>query len=183
MRRFLGGMVILAAAVSPLGAQVTSGPTVGDPVAPLKVHAVVGPVTDKEVDYTAERQDKPTLYLFIAKDKWDRPIARFLKELDQNAPKDSDDVLLVVVWLTDTPDNTKNYLPVAQQALQLQHAALTYFHGDDFSPQDWGINDMAHLTVVVGHKKKVTSVFGYLSVNETDVADVRKALRQAIGKE
>ena len=39
----------------------------------LKVFDATGPLKDKEVDYAAERKGKPTVYVFIQADKWDRP--------------------------------------------------------------------------------------------------------------
>ena len=50
---------------------------------PLKVFDATGSYKDQEVDYTAERKDQPTIYIFIQADRWDRPMARFLKKLDE----------------------------------------------------------------------------------------------------
>jgi hypothetical protein len=118
----------------------------------------------------------------VPRDKWDRPIARFIKQLDQQAGEVHKDVLLVGVWLTDNPESTREYLPLAQQSLKLDRTALTYFHGDDYSPADWVINDRAHLTVVIANRKKVASTMSYVSVNETDVPKVLRALQEAVGQ-
>jgi len=162
--------------------QLSSGPAVGSDVPALQVHAVTGPVTYTQVDYASQRGDQPTIYLFVPRDKWDRPIARFIKQLDQQAGEVHKDVLLVGVWLTDNPESTREYLPLAQQSLKLDRTALTYFHGDDYSPADWAINDRAHLTVVIANRKKVASTMSYVSVNETDVPKVLRALQEAVGQ-
>ena len=108
-----------------------------------------------------------------------RPLARFLKKLDEVVPKVGEDAAVVAVWLTDDPAKTKAYLPVAQDSLQLQVTALTCFTGDKEGPKGWGINADAHATAVVTARGKVAAVFGYRSVNETAVPEVRDALLKA----
>ena len=46
-------------------ADVDSGPEVGDKAPALKVLAVTGEHEGKEVDYAADRDDKPTIYVFV----------------------------------------------------------------------------------------------------------------------
>src|SRR6266849_10653574 len=94
---------------------VPSGPDQNKKVPPLKVFDATGANKDKEVDYAAERKEKPTIYIFIQADKWDRPMARFLRELDEALQKEDEDSSLVAVWLTDNPEKIKEYLPVAQR--------------------------------------------------------------------
>ena len=147
---------------------------------PLKVFDATGPNKGKEVDYAAERKQKPTIYIFIQAEKWDRPMARFLRELDGALQKQNEDSSVVAVWLTDNPDKTKEYLPVAQQSLQYQKTALTCFTGEKAGPKDWNINALAHLTAVVTTKGKVASTFGYRSINETDAPAVQNAYTKAL---
>jgi hypothetical protein len=161
--------------------EVVSGPEKGKAVPPLKVFAATGPHQDKDVDYAKERGAKATVFIFIPADKWSRPLARFLKKLDEAVPKVGEDAAVVAVWLTDDPAKAKAYLPVAQNSLQLQVTALTCFTGDKEGPKGWGINADAHATAVVTAKGKVAAVFGYRSVNETAVPAVRDALHKARG--
>jgi hypothetical protein len=159
--------------------EVSSGPDRGKKVPPLKVFVATGPNKDKEVDLAAERKEKPTIYLVIQADKWDRPMARFLRKLDQALQKANDDAALVAVWLTDNPQKTKDYLPVAQEALRLQKTILACFPGDKAGPEDWNTNGDASLTAVVATKGKVASTFGYRSINETDAAALQDASKKA----
>jgi hypothetical protein len=161
---------------------VDSGPEHGQKVSALKVFDATGNSRDKEVDYVAERKDKPTVYVFVQADKWDRPMARFLRKLDETVLKESQDVYVVAVWLTDDADKTKAYLPRAQQSLNLQNTALTCFMGEKAGPKDWGINADAHLTAVVAHKGRVAKRFGYRSINETDAPAVQEALKKALAE-
>jgi menaquinone-dependent protoporphyrinogen IX oxidase len=163
-------------------AQVASGPAAGDSVAPLKVFAVVGEIKDKEVDYAAERKDKPTIYVFIQADKFDRPMNRFLKILDAAVSERFAGTYIVAVWLTDDKEKTKDYLPRVQMSVQYQATALTYFPGASSGPADWHVNPDAHITVVVANNAKVTAAFGYQSVNETDAPAVEDVLKKAVGK-
>ncbi|HYT88115.1 MAG TPA: hypothetical protein VEL76_05300 [Gemmataceae bacterium] len=171
---------LLLLVVAPVWAQdVVSGPDKGGKVPALKVFDVTGPNQGKAVDYKTERKDRPTIYVFVQADKWDRPMARFLKELDKIVQKEGENISVVAVWLTEDVRKTKQYLPLAQQSLQFQQTALTCFEGEKTGPKDWNINTDAHATAVVANKGKVAAVFGYASLNETDAAAVQKALKKA----
>jgi hypothetical protein len=161
------------------GQAVSPGSNQDKKVPALKVFDATGPNKGKELDYTVERKDKPTVYAFVQADKWDRPMARFLRKLDEAVQKEGKDAFVVAVWLTDNPDKTKEYLPVAQQSLQFQATALACFTGEKAGLDGWGINADSHLTVVVVNNGKVAATFDYRSVNETDVPGVRDALKKA----
>jgi hypothetical protein len=177
--RRLAVLSFLLAASTSWAHDVTSGPEKGGVVPALPVFDATGPQKDKDVDYAAERGDKPTVYVFIQADQWDRPMARFLRDLDFFVQREGNDISVVGVWLTDDAAKTKEYLPRAQQSLQLQATALTCFTGEKAGPKGWNTNADAHATVVVANRGKVAATFGYRSVNETDVPAVRDALKEA----
>jgi hypothetical protein len=178
--RWLIAAAVLLSGVSARAQDVQSGPGKGEKVPELKVFAATGPLKDKEVDYAAERKDKPTVYVVIQADKWTRPMARFLKTLDKALKEDSEAAAVVGVWLTEDRDKTKEYLPRVQESIQLEATALTCFLGDKVGPKGWNINSDAHATVVVTNKGKVVETFGYNSINETDVRKVRQAFKKAL---
>jgi hypothetical protein len=169
----LCGFLVLAGT---LAAQVESGPGVNSKVEPLKVAVVTGDDAGKEIDLAARRKEKPAIYVFIQADRWDRPMARFLRTLDQDLNRDRKDVPVIAVWLTEDVDKSKEYLPKAQQSLQFAQTTLAVHPGDKSGPKGWGINADAHLTVVVAENGKVTASLGYNSINETAVPDVLKKL-------
>src|SRR4051812_3057440 len=177
--RSLSPTLVVLLAPAAWAQDVASGPEKGGKVPALKVFDATGPHAGKEIDYAAEREGKPTAYVFVQADRWDRPMARFLKGLDEAVRKESEDAAVVAVWLADDPDKAKGYLPVAQQSLQFQATALTCFTGGKAGPEGWGVNADAHLTAVVSGKGRVAAAFGYRSVNETDVPAVRDALKKA----
>jgi hypothetical protein len=181
MRIILATTVVLALTFT-ARSEVKSGPAAGDKVADLKVFVVTGESKDKEADLAAERKDKPTVYVFVQAEHWSRPMARFLKKLDERIGELSEESQVVAVWLTEKPDDSKEYLPKAQMSLQFKSTTLSVFTGEKAGPKDWGINLDAYLTAVVVNKGKVVASFGYMSVNDTDVPVVRDELKKALGK-
>jgi hypothetical protein len=173
--------VVLSALANPPPAQdVSSGPDKNAKVPALKVFDATGVNKDKDVDYAAERKDKPTIYLLVRADKFDRPMNRFMKGLDAEVKMESENAYIVAVWLTDDVDKAKERLPAVQQSVQYEHTALTIFTGGKDGPKDWNANSDAHLTVVLANKGKVAATFGYQSVNETDVKAVRAAFKKSL---
>src|SRR5215207_1745490 len=126
-----------------------SGPAADSGVAALKVLTATGDDAGKEVDYAAARKDKPTLYVFVDSTHWDRPIARFLRALDEELGKRKDDAHMIIVWLTDDVEKAKEYLPRAQESLKLANSTFT-IHGTTGGPADWAIN--ADVTAVAANK-------------------------------
>jgi hypothetical protein len=158
---------------------VVSGPTKGEKVPALKVFDATGEHKDKDIDYAAERKDKPTIYILVDREKFSRPINRFMKTLDGAIKKESEDAYVVVVMLTDKPDDVKTFLPRVQQSVQYENTALTCFVGEKEGPKEWTINSQADVTVVIANKAKVAETFGYNSINETEVRKVLMAFKKA----
>jgi hypothetical protein len=163
-----------------IAADIDSGPVRGGSVPELKVYDVTGPHAGSEVDYTKERKAKPTAYVFVVADKWDRPVARFLRRLDDEVQKYSD-WQVVAVWLTDDPDTTKAYLPRAQQSLKFKATALTCYPVAKKTPEPWNVNLETAVTVVLTNDGKVAKSLGYRSPTETNVKEVVQALQKASG--
>ncbi len=176
------GVVALALHASASHAQVESGPVAGAKLAALKVTAATGEFTGEEIDYAEKRKDKPTIYVFVQAASFDRPMARYLRTLDAAVKKAGGDAQVVAVWLTDDAEKAKEYLPRAQMSIKLELTALTVYAGDKSGPENWGINDRASLTTVVASGETCAARFGYISLNETDVPDVEKALKEVLEK-
>lgn len=171
----LAGLLLIAACA---GAETISGPAPGKKLAPLRVFAATGAQEGKELDYVAERGDKPTIYVLVS--EWDRPVARFLKTLDSAVHEESPQALVVAIWLTADKEATKTYLPRAQQSLKFENTPLTVFLGDKNGPNDWDVNPNARVTVVIARKGVVTDRIGYVSINDTEVPAVREKLHKAL---
>jgi hypothetical protein len=175
-RMFLTLPALLWLAVGFAAAQVESGPPSGSDAKAVKAVALIKDEAEKEKDFVAERAGKPTIFLFVKADTFDRPIARFMRTLDQDLSKNRNDVQVVAVWLTDDVDKSKQYVPRARESLKLTQTTYSVFPGDKSGPEGWGINGDAHLTAVIVEKGKVSGSFGYRSVNETDVPAIVKKL-------
>jgi hypothetical protein len=161
---------------------VESGPKVGEKVSALDVFAVVGEVEDKRLDIAKSRKERRTIYLFVNGEKWDRPIARFIKKLDEALGDSKDRATIVAVWISRDVDKTKDYLPLAQQSLKLERTSLFVAAEPIVSPPGWEINADAALTAVLVKDGKVAAVFGYDSANQTDVRKVAAAWKKLDAK-
>lgn len=168
----LGCSLLLVVSV----AQADSGPAEGSEVPALKVDAVAGLVSGETKDFAAERKAMPTIYVFVQADKFDRPIGRFLKVLDQELAKDRADVQVIAIWLTDDVKKSKEYLPRAQMSINLSQTVWSVYSGDKSGPPGWNIDVAAHVTAVVADGAKVVKSFDYRSVNDTVVPEVLKNL-------
>ena len=178
-RLFLIASVLVAC--SSARGETASGPDVGSAVKPLKVDAVAGDQSGKQLDFVELRKEQPTVYLFVQADKLTRPMGRFVKTLDQELDKGVDTApgaVCVAVWLTEDVNQSKEYLPRFQQSVQLSRTTLAVFDGAKAGPNDWAINLDAHLTAVVVRDGKVVKCFGYQSLNETNVPEVVAELKK-----
>jgi len=169
-------------AFAPPPGEVESGPKVGEKVAALDVFAVVGDVEDKRVDIAKGRKDRPTIYVFVNAEKWDRPLARFLRKLDEEVAGAKNRSTVVAVWISPDVEKSKDYLPIAQQSLKFEHTALCVSAEPIVSPPGWEINAEAAATIVVAYGGVVKASFGYSSANETDVRKVVAAWKKADAK-
>jgi hypothetical protein len=179
-RPALLALVVLTGLATHGHAQINSGPADGAKVEPFPAYAATGGHAGQSVDFVAARKDAPTIYVFVRADQWSRPMARYLRALDQEIVKGVDraeGLAAVAVWLTEDPAQSKQYLPVAQQSLNFERTTLAVFEGDRSGPAGWSVNGEAFLTAVVVRDGKVVKSFGYLSLNETDVPDVVRALK------
>jgi len=172
---FLLGVGWLAPRV--LFAQTSSGPDRGSTLQPLKVFAVTGSDAGQEINVLAKQQEMPGLILFIQADKWDRPVARFMKVLDEELSKENSNVVPIAIWLTDDLEKSKEYLPRAQQSMSLSKTTLAVYAGDKNGPPGWSINASAHLTAIISHGGRVTASLGYRSLNDTNVPEVLEKLK------
>jgi hypothetical protein len=172
----LAVLASLSVCAASVWAEPDSGPEAGSDVKEFKVFAATGEQSGKEFDFTAERGDKPTIFVFVQQDKFSRPIGRYLKKLDDEVKDKLEDTRIVAVWLGNEAQKSKDYLPRVQMSIKLERTDFSVFEGDVSGPQGWGINIDAHVTTVVTKGKKVVGSIGYLSVNETDVPDVLKKL-------
>jgi hypothetical protein len=105
-------------------------------------------------------------------------MARFLKELDGKVKEANDKAAVAAVWLSEKPADLKDHLPRVQMSVNFANTSLGVFEGDKGGPNNWGINQDAHATVVITHKGKVVESIALQSVNETDAKKVLEAVKK-----
>ncbi|HET6422739.1 MAG TPA: hypothetical protein VFG20_03595 [Planctomycetaceae bacterium] len=160
-------------------AEVESGPKVGDTVPALKVQAVNNGALADAADLVAKREDQETVYVFLPKSKFDRPVGRFVKALDTAMQKRQmlhPNLQIVLVWMTDDVTLGATRTNAIQTSLQLAASQWTVWKDEATSPEGWVISDKAAVSVIVVHKKKVQATFGYDSVNDTVVPTIDAAV-------
>jgi len=159
---------------------VDSGPTVGEDVPELKIQ-VLGANSDyAEQDVAAPAKKFVQVYCFVNGGEWSRPMSRFVRGVDKALSEQGGGAGQVAIWVSDDNDAAKEYLPRGRDALKLGATSFGYDTGDASGPEGWGINSDASLTVVVAHQGKVMKTFAYISVNETDVPAVVKAVKATL---
>ncbi len=178
----LGVTVMLSLVVSVARADIESGPNVGTAVTTLKVFAATGDHAGKEIDFAMERGAKPTVYVFIPYDRFDRPLARLLKTLEKSVIEAGHDATVVTVFLADDPAAAKDRLPRVQMSLQFTSNPLVIFPSMKQGPEGWQVNTDAQVTALVVKDSKVAAKFGYRSANETVAPEIVDALKKVIGK-
>ena len=158
-------------------AAIDSGPAVDSALPELKADAVSGDDAGKKITFTTTRKTKPTIYVFIRADKFDRPIARYLKVLDKALVELGKDTQVVAVWITEDADKTREYLPKVQQSMKFEATTLAVYAEEKIGPNAWALNDRAHVTTIVTDGVKVKARFAEQSLNETNVPEVTAALK------
>ena len=158
-------------------AAIESGPAVDSAIPELKADVATGDDAGKRITFTTTRKAKPTVYVFIRGDKFDRPIARYLKGLDKAVLELGKDTHVVAVWLTDDAEKHRDYLPKVQQSMKFEATTLAFHAEDKNGPNAWAINDRAHVTTIVTDGVKVKARFAEQSLNETNVPEVTAALK------
>ncbi len=158
-------------------AAIESGPAVGAVLPELKADAITGDDAGKKITFTATRKARPTVYIFIRADKFDRPIARYLKTLDKALVELGKGTHVVAVWLTDEVDKQREYLPKVQQSLKFEATTLALYAEDKLGPNAWAVNDRAFVTTIVSDGVTAKARFSEQSLNETNVPEVVAALK------
>lgn len=139
----------------------------------LNAVVCVGEDAGQKSDLAKTRATSPTIYMFIQGDKWDRPIARLLRELDTKVKDDISDGRVIAIWLSNNEvDRYKEHLPRVQQSLKLAMTTYAVWPGDPFGPAAWNINRDDHVTVVTTRDGKIRGRHTFQSTNEGDAPKI-----------
>ena len=145
------------------------------------VQAATGDQAGQMIDLRSRMRDKTVVLVHLSAEQWARPVARYVKKLDEAIAAGIPGVEqaeMVVVWLSGDAAKGREYLPKAQMSLQLQRTIWTVYEGEKVGPKGWEVDVADALTTVVVHRGQVAGRFGYKAVNETNVDEAVKALKE-----
>lgn len=180
--KLVGCLPVLLSAVV-VRAEIESGPPVNQPAPALSVQPVTNGQPGEAQNIVAERAAMPTVYLFVPAARFDRPVARFAKQLDTAVQKHQmlhPNLQLVIVWQVEDAAAGATRTSAIQGSLQLQATQWVVWKGAGAGPDGWAISDRASLTAVIVNNKDVKATFGYDAVNETLVPAINTALGKAL---
>lgn len=153
-----------------------AGPDVGKPVPELKLTQIHGDQAGKEVDARELAKTTSTIFVTVRKDKWDRPVARVLRQLDEAVSKQDNKARIVLVWVSKDADHAKEYLPKAQQSLKLQASSWNLFNGEVYDAAGWQLSGDGPLNIIIAKAGKVHWGQAFGTVDEKVAAKVTAAL-------
>lgn len=152
---------------------------VGKAPPPLQIELLQASGGYEATDAATAAGEKPIVFVLIPASRWDRPVGRFLKVLDDKLSGISATAEVRAVWLSGEADVTKEYLPKVVQSLQFQRTTLGVFP-DESGPEGWQPGGDVQALVVVAHRGKVTARYKFGSINDTDVPQVAEAVSKAL---
>lgn len=162
--------------------EIVAGPELNKPIPSLKTLQIVGDHADKEIDWKETAKTKPTLIVFVRSDKWDRPVARVLKQLDDAliaARKDLPDAHVAIVWISKEGERAKEYLPKVQQSLKMQVSSWNHFNGEVYDASGWQLSGDGALNIVLVKDNKAVWGRAFSTMQESIA---RQAMKELKGK-
>jgi hypothetical protein len=159
----------------------TAGPDLGKPVPALKVNQIVGSQAGKEVDGATGAKSEAVIYAFLRSDKWDRPVARVVRLLDEalvEHRKSDPKCSLFIVWIGKDGERAREYLPKVQQSIKLQCSTWNHFDGEVYDVANWQLSGDGPLNIVIAKEGKCVWGRGYATIND----DISKKVIEAFKK-
>jgi hypothetical protein len=155
------------------------GPEVGKQVPSLKTVQIAGEQRGKEVNWKQESKDKPTIFIFIRSDKWDRPLARVLRLVDESVAQDrqnaSPGAQVALIWVTKDVDKAKEYLPRVQQSIKLQASNWNVFEGELYDVEGWVLSGDSTINVIIAKENKIAWGRAFQNVSDSLARTIRAA--------
>lgn len=159
---------------------LVAGPAVGATMPSLKIWQIVGEQREKQLDMQADVKSHPALLIFVQSDKWDRPVARILRQLDDamvEVRKTNAKARIEIVWISKDLDKAKEYLPKAAQSLKLQTSSWNCFPGDIYDAAGWQLSGDGALNLVIIKDGKVSWGRAYAAAREEIVKSTMNAFK------
>lgn len=161
---------------------VSIGPDKGKPLPPLSITLAVGDAKGEKKDLAKLLDKEAGVILFVSSDKWDRPVARFLREVDQHLSKEATTKntparKAYIVWVTKDVKKATDYLPLVQQSIKLGPTQWAIFEGEVYDAKDWVLSGDLPLQFLLTKDGKVTQGTGLKSVQEDTIKKIPEYLK------
>lgn len=160
--------------------EVNAGPETGKAVPSLKAIQISGDQQGKTLDWSDASKSQPTVFVFVRSDKWDRPVARTLKQIDaavNDLRKGEPKVHVCIVWISKDAEKAKEYLPKAQQSIKLQASSWNHFDGEVYDVTGWQLSGDGALNIVIAKEGKVIWGKGYTNPHDSIARKVTQAFQ------
>ncbi|MBW3597718.1 MAG: hypothetical protein KY475_10630 [Planctomycetes bacterium] len=181
------GIVIWLLCAVALAAEepVFSGPQVGEALPEFAFHGVYGEEAGRPIDIVARAGEKPVALIFVHERT--RPgIGLTRAVMTYAARKTSDDLHAAVVFLTDDPTATEQWMriPSVRDNALPQQVALGIFKDGGEGPGAYGLNRNVELTMLIAKEGKVTANFALVQPSvQADGPKILQAIADATGGE
>lgn len=150
-----------------------SGPEVGKAPPALPAHQVKK--DEKSNDLLADRKEAPGVVVLVRAEKFDRPLARTLREIDRESFRKNPDAKVLMVFLAQDKKAFRERLVLVDKSLQLDNTILGVTDEEKLM-SDWGARVEDAATAVVLDAGKVVKGFGFAQGSDGQAAEVVKAL-------
>jgi hypothetical protein len=152
--------------------EIYSGPQVGEKLPPFEVQGVFGDTAGKNLDFVTEADQSPVVLIFVHDvNRQSISMTRILSQYTSGRTKDG--LHTGVVWLSDDVTEAENQLKRMRHAMA-ENAPLGISVDGAEGPGSYGLNRNVMLTILVGHKARVTANFAL--VQPSLLADLPKIL-------
>lgn len=160
--------------------EIFSGPQIDEKLTAFKARGVLGDLAGKEFDLVADAEGKPTAIIFVH--KVTRPSVGLTRLIMNYAAKRAKDGLTSgVVFLTDDPTDTENWMKRARNALPKDVAVGVSIDGQE-GPGAYGLNRNVTMTVLVANENKVTANYALVQPSvQADALKIIKAIVDVLG--
>lgn len=164
-------MAVMLVLLAVLGAD--PGPAVGQ--APPKVPAHLVKKDEKVGDLLSDHKNAPGVVVLVRSEKFDRPLARTLRELDRESFRRNPDAKILMVFLATDKKAWRDRLVLVDKSLQLDNTTLAVTDEEKLMA-DWGASVDHAMTVVVLNGGKVVKAFGFSEGGDGRAAGILEAL-------
>ena len=173
-------LTILSAAVALAEDEVFSGPQVGERLVPFTARGTLGEVAGKDFDLVTTAAGKPTLLIFVH--EVTRPSVGLTRLImNYAATRAKDGLASGVVFLSDDPTDTENWMKRAAHALPKNVAIGISTEGQE-GPGAYGLNRNVALTVLVGNENQVVANFALVQPSiQADAPKIAKEIVEVLG--